>query len=111
MHEQNNNKRETNEVERKRLQVIDGKRDRRRFDLSAVGMNRGVRESVLRVALDSDIDEVPTLRKAANRAGVRESQALAVLRQHVRDLRLQVIELKSLIQPPPHGPAGMRRAA
>jgi hypothetical protein len=111
MHDQLNDKRETNEVERKRLQVIDGKRNRRRYEMGATGMNLGVRASVIRVAIDSDMDEVPTMRKAANRAGVKEPQAMAVVRQYVQDLRLQIFELKSRIQPPPSGPAGMRRAA
>jgi hypothetical protein len=40
---------------------------------------------------------------------VNEPQALAVVRQYVYDLRTQIYELKSRLQPPPSGPAGAAR--
>jgi hypothetical protein len=106
---QSQNTAKPREAEQRRLHVIDCKRNRSKVNLSVTGMNQGVRASVLRVALDSDIDEVPTMRKAANRAGVNEPQALAVVRQYVYDLRTQIYELKSRLQPPPSGPAGAAR--
>jgi hypothetical protein len=92
------------DAERPRLQVIEGGRERRRVSRSSTALNQGVRASVVRIVLDSEL-EVPTLRKAANIAGVSEPLVLDVLRDYVYDLRAR------LLPRPPSGPAAMRRAA
>jgi hypothetical protein len=95
------------EIERTRLQVIDGKRKIRAGRMDAVGMNQHVRSCVLRVALDDTDLRIDTPRRAAQVARVSEAQLLAVVRQHVRDLNTKIYELKQLIDPPPGGPSAM----
>jgi hypothetical protein len=77
---------------------------RRKPVSSAIGLNRHTRDAVIRLAFDSCLD-IKRFAYIAKYAGTKESIALDVVRQYVRDLRSG----GGLI--PPGSPMGTRRAA
>lgn len=54
---------------------------------SATAVSREVRDSVIRLALNSEL-RIDSLRKVARYAGTNERQALDILRDHIYDLRI-----------------------
>lgn len=93
------------ENQERRVEAIDAKRLRRRPDQSAC-INQGIRDSVIRLLFDSEL-EIGSLRKAASLAGTSEGKALAIVRNYVYDMRIM-----SKPEPPPSSPARpLRRAA
>lgn len=71
---------------------------------AATAMNQHIKAAVIRLTVDSPL-EFRTFRNIAKYAGTREDQAIAVLREYVRDLRAQVPPQ------PPRTPTPIRRAA
>jgi hypothetical protein len=94
------------EGERKKgpgLQVIDGRKKRVGPASRATAMNQHIKEAVIRLVAHSPI-EFRDFGYVAKYAGTREDLAIAVVRDHIR-------ELEARVPTPPRTPAPVRRLA